>query len=286
MSSGPINPSHEERTASEPRDPSLHPVILSEIQSVNETIRLIKLRIKDQKRGIKFLPGQWLDVFIPGLTKAGGFTITSTPRQAFPYLELAIQKSANPPAKWIWRTESDILGTELLVRVGGSFTWPPTGIDAARISRVVLVAGGVGINPLMSMLSSMCDPNMRNAGPVPHDVHLLYSSKAPKQKTDQTLFLDRLVKLKTNNGDSSGAPHVNVEFFCTGGSGNLSSLPLNSHDRRMSDADVIAALGEESNRKSTVCYVCGPQAMTDYFVELVKKQAGMDPALVLCEKWW
>jgi len=100
-------------------------------------------------------------VFIPGLPNAGGFTITSTPREALrvddkpnfrsgiaplPFLELAIQNSPkNPPAAWLWREWNKIRGVELLVKVGGSFVWPPPLLDASQIKRVVFVAGGVGI---------------------------------------------------------------------------------------------------------------------------------------------
>ena len=101
---------------------------------------------------MQFLPGQWLDVHIRGLSKAGGFTVTSTPKDAeakLPsagYLELAVQESPrNPPAAWLWRPKQEILGETLLVRVGGSFVWPPAGVDVEKVNRVVLVAGGVGI---------------------------------------------------------------------------------------------------------------------------------------------
>lgn len=88
---------------------------------------------------------------MPGLPKAGGFTITSTPSEARPsthlppYLELAVQKSSNPPAQWLWQPSDSILGTQLHVRVGGSFTWPPQHLNPGEINRLVLVAGGVGI---------------------------------------------------------------------------------------------------------------------------------------------
>ncbi|KAK5109421.1 hypothetical protein LTR16_005806, partial [Cryomyces antarcticus] len=95
---------------------------------------------------------QWLDVFIPGLDKAGGFTITSTPEDARssstapPFLELAIQYSPkNPPAAWLWRPAKEILGASLAVRVGGSFVWPPPGVPPSAIAKAVFVAGGVGI---------------------------------------------------------------------------------------------------------------------------------------------
>jgi hypothetical protein len=158
---------HEERTAAEPRENRLEPVILSNIREVNNSIRLLRLNAVDpnhtikvrlliksrdssaDRRPVKFLPGQWLDTFIPGLPKAGGFTITSTPQEAKPngsqppYLELAVQKSSNPPAQWLWRPSDEIIGTQLVVRVGGSFVWPPWNAD--QVDRLVLIAGGVGI---------------------------------------------------------------------------------------------------------------------------------------------
>ncbi|KAL8767973.1 MAG: hypothetical protein Q9209_005644 [Squamulea sp. 1 TL-2023] len=130
------SPTHEERTAASQRESDLHHVKLAKIDQVNEI----------------FLPGQWLDVHLPGVRQAGGFTITSTPRDAQyrtdnpGYLELAIQKSPNnPPAAWLWRSKEEILGSDVLVRVGGSFVWPPPGIDPASIKKIALIAGGVGI---------------------------------------------------------------------------------------------------------------------------------------------
>lgn len=101
--------------------------------------------------------------------------MTSTPRDANPksyypnldnspsaspptspaYLELAIQKSSNPPAAWLWRPEAEIIGTELHVRVGGSFVWPPPRVDIASVQRVVFVAGGVGIKSVSHPSSSI-----------------------------------------------------------------------------------------------------------------------------------
>jgi hypothetical protein len=36
------------------------------------------------------------------------------------------------------------------VRAGGSFVWPPPGIEVKRIRRVVFIAGGVGIKSVTS----------------------------------------------------------------------------------------------------------------------------------------
>lgn len=95
------------------------------------------------------MPGQWVDVFVPGLPKAGGFTITSTPNHAKGargYVELAVQNSPkNPPAAWLWQEKKKIIDQRLLIRVGGSFVWPPPHIHLPRLKRVIFVAGGVGI---------------------------------------------------------------------------------------------------------------------------------------------
>lgn len=75
--------------------------------------------------------------------------MTSTPNDekgAEGYIELAIQKSPrNPPAAWLWQNEVDIVNQNLLIRVGGSFVWPPPHTDLPSLKRVVFVAGGVGI---------------------------------------------------------------------------------------------------------------------------------------------
>ena len=41
--------SHEERTATVPREKSIHRVILDKIETVNESIRLIRLKIPDHE---------------------------------------------------------------------------------------------------------------------------------------------------------------------------------------------------------------------------------------------
>lgn len=81
-------------------------------------------------------------------------TITSSPRDALPqsnpehspHFELAISKSPNnPSAAWLWQPTEDIQGKEVHVRAGGSFVFPPPGLEMKKIKRVVFIAGGVGI---------------------------------------------------------------------------------------------------------------------------------------------
>jgi hypothetical protein len=58
------------------------------------------------------------------------------------------------------------------------------------------------------------------------------------------------------------------------------------HTRRITKEDLLACIGDVEDRDGTVCYICGPAAMTDGFVSLVKDTPGMDDKRVFCEKWW
>ncbi|KAK0720403.1 hypothetical protein B0H67DRAFT_576013 [Lasiosphaeris hirsuta] len=275
--------SHLERTANEPRDPSLHKVTISHINQVNNSIRVFRLDIPS-KGTMNFLPGQWLDVHVPTVPKPGGFTITSSPSSATPpntshngYLELAIQRSPdNPAAAWLWQDPALIVGETLHVRVGGSFVWPPPAAAVNTIRKVVFIAGGVGINPLVSMLSSLAES--RPSLPDGLEVQFLYSMRDPGPPRDAgaMLFLERTVGLFANlrgglklfltgeGGDAAGGEQGVVS--CAGADVSFQS-------RRISVDDVAAILGPDKER--AVVYVCGVPTMTDHFVDkLTSKSTG------------
>jgi ferredoxin-NADP reductase len=251
----------------------------------------------------QFLAGQWLDVHIPGIPKPGGFTITSTPMAAMfvnrplprsdgrsqhaGYLELAVQKSPdNPPAAWLWRPVPEILGQELQVRVGGSFVWPPPNVDMNEVKRVVLVAGGVGINPFMSMVGVIGKAYGKS-----YHVTVLYSVKDPgDHRLSSVLYLESLAKLfkvewvkgelvlhLTSGEKGTQSPDDAVE---------LAGYQMKCRRRRITKEDLLSALGNVEEARSTVVYICGVPLMTDELVEVAQQAAGMDPKRVLCERWW
>ena len=280
--------SHLERTAAEPRDSSLHRVILKSINQINQEIRLLRMTPAAGDKVFTFLPGQWLDVHIPTIRKAGGFTITSppsllSPKNADPYFELAIQRSpSNPPATWLWRPEEEILGSELQVRVGGNFVWPPS-LYGEEIQRVVLIAGGVGINPLMSILSHLSQQER-----LPFDIKFLYTLRDPGsgRSGKSILFLERLVKIFNKLGGGKS-----LEVYLTSGDGRDGVIQLNENaihfkGRRIEKRDIWEALGRIEERNGTIVYICGVPSMTDEFVEAAKTAQGINERHVLCEKWW
>ncbi|KGO73348.1 Riboflavin synthase-like beta-barrel [Penicillium italicum] len=306
---------HELRTAAEPRQNRLHPVRLSHIEQVNPSVRLLQFALPQEnndtnQQPFSFLPGQWLDVHIPSISQAGGFTITSTPADAQvlpppeasidslacealepssesqgrpPYVELAVQDSpGNPSAAWLWKPNEEILGKELNIRVGGSFVWPPTGVNINDVKNVVFVAGGVGINPLISMLSHL--NNNEPHTPNPTSIHILYSSRLPQDREtasadavlDQILFLPRLRQI-VRSQESSHRLRISLDLFLT----NLASSPnlrsfrspsdMNVHRWRISDRDLRSATvgtdGELDPRGTKLVEILGDGGAQRVFFE-------------------
>lgn len=243
----------------------------------------------------QFLPGQWLDVFVPDIPKPGGFTITSPPSKAIStdsstgYLELAIKRSPdNPVAIWLWRPVSEILNTELNVRVGGSFVWPPRDIDASTLRKAVFVAGGMGINPLISMISCLAEQS-----DVGFEVEIFYSFKDPsgEREADRMLFVERIANIFARE-----KLHGNLKLFITRSevtdsvdgpdyvACNEVEVPFQS--RRITTDDITAAVARDI--AAAVVYICGVPAMTDQFVAYLTSKDGlaMEPSRVMFEKWW
>ena len=215
-----------------------------------------------------------------------------------PHIELAVQHSPSPPAQWLFRPPSEILKTTLHVRPGGSFVYPPLTIPPERfqdVKRVVMVAGGVGINPLMSMLLSMEQHS-------PPAILLYAVRKPPPQEggfpdengvpRSGVLFLERLITLA-----ASYPKRISIHLYLTG-DGQLGGSREALDDavrkgnvkvfegRRWRHDELEEALGEERERENTVAYVCGPPQMTDEDVEVLRVAPGMKGDWVFCEKWW
>ncbi|TGO82435.1 hypothetical protein BPOR_0832g00050 [Botrytis porri] len=351
--------SHIERTATEPRDESLHNFILTQVTSINSTTRLfylspLHLASNSSPKHLTWKPGQWVDLFLPGIQRPGGFSIVNSPISQFSPsiddlkeekkrgIELAIQKpilklnsggKISEQVAWLFQPSSEILGKEVAVRIGGSFTWPPClsvkkeseGCQKKRVengNRVVFIAGGMGINPLMSMIScihaELGDNERRGEGKKVEgkevddeiegnveeescdnlEVKFLYSTKVPvsipaenERKEGDTeeaiLFLDRLQEIFKKREE------WDLQLFATGSSHDTIKLlktnaksNMESHHRRMSNLDIDLALGTMAEKSQTIVYICGPPTMTDSMVSYVRNLPGIDPLRVLCEKWW
>nr|XP_033786610.1 oxidoreductase NAD-binding domain-containing protein 1 isoform X4 [Geotrypetes seraphini] len=99
---------HLERTASNFRQEIISPAKVCQINTVSETVKSVGLAIANSD--FTFKAGQWVDFFIPGVPKVGGFSICSSPGllERERILELAVKYAEHPPAHWI-HTQKNIL---------------------------------------------------------------------------------------------------------------------------------------------------------------------------------
>jgi ferredoxin-NADP reductase len=199
----------------------------------------------------------------------------------------------------LWRPESEILNSAVSFKVGGNFVYPPPTLDresCARISRAVFIAGGVGINPIMSMISAMHELGANKLGGMVKTVRILYSARPARdtetREDEEVLFARRLESI-ADAWQGHEQVDLRYTFFNTGKrseekEGSRLDGPgiQQTYYRRIQREDLVEALGPENGREHTVVYVCGLPNMTDDFVDWLKRAPGMDEKSVLCEKWW
>ena len=136
-------------TALQSRDPDILSAQIVEIQHLSPTVKSFTLKVPTKKLS-SYRPGQWIDLFIPSVDMVGGFSMYGPPSrlEKEQILDLAVKYSEWPPANWLHTSAS--VGAQVAVRIGGDFYYEQP--DDEGDHQVLLLAGGVGINPLASIL--------------------------------------------------------------------------------------------------------------------------------------
>lgn len=118
-----------------------------------------------------------IDLFIPNVNQVGGFSMYSPPclLKELQEIHLAVKKSSWPPAKWV-HTNCRV-GDRVQIRIGGDFFYQPT--LNYQTPDLIFIAGGVGINPLLSMMLQLKNSFEASASKknFPESITLLYSAK-------------------------------------------------------------------------------------------------------------
>jgi ferredoxin-NADP reductase len=161
-----------------------------------------------------------------------------------------------------------------------------------KIKRAVFVAGGVGVNPLMSMVSTL-EYVKKESGELGFSVKFLYTTRDPgsSRSPAEILFLDRLQSVFRTLGTEGElrlflTPSKNTAEGSSAKVVGLDDKSLSVQRRRITQKDLIDTLGPVEERPETLCYICGVPGMTDEFVEKAKRAKGMGEENVLFEKWW
>ncbi|GAB1298698.1 Oxidoreductase NAD-binding domain-containing protein 1 [Apodemus speciosus] len=252
-----------------------------EITHESPSVKSLRLLVAD--KDFSFKAGQWVDFFIPGVSVVGGFSICSSPQQLERerIIELAVKYTDHPPAVWVH--SKCTLDSEVALRVGGEFFFDPQPTDAPR--NLVLIAGGVGINPLLSILRHSADLHRDHADKGSSyeigTIKLFYSAK----NTNELLFkLDPICLIFQK--DILNLVHefpekITCSFHVTKQIAQISAeLKPYVTDGRITEKEIRDHISAE-----TLFFVCGPPPMTDFFSKHLESHHV--PKEHICfEKWW
>lgn len=227
---------------------------IAAIVPATPTIRDLSLTIADP--AFRFLPGQWIDlsVDIDGETHTAGYSITSSPMHPG-VIELAVKASvSHPVARWVH--EHARVGDRVRISQGqGPFVYLPE-----MSENVVLIGGGVGVTPLLSIFRHVRDARL------PTRAHLVYSVSDSRE----ILYREEL--------EAAAREHDNLHVSITvtqpdarwhGLTGRID--PVKLHTLHVPD--------------DTLYYLCGPKGMVEDMSTLLHDQ-GVPLNRIIFEKWW
>ncbi|MBT9567086.1 MAG: FAD-dependent oxidoreductase [Thiobacillus sp.] len=227
---------------------------ITAITPATPSIHALRIAIPDTR--FRYLPGQWVDlgVAIEGEMHTSGYSITTSPVHAGE-IELAIKFSARHPlSRWVH--ERARVGDKVRVTQGqGPFVYLPEMSD-----NIVLIGGGVGVTPLLSIFRHVRDAALAT------QTHLMYSVSDSRE----ILFRDEL--------EAAVASHGNLHLSITvtqpddrwhGLTGRIDPVKLHALD--VPD--------------DTLYYLCGPQDMVEDMSTLLH-DLGVPMNRIIFEKWW
>jgi ferredoxin-NADP reductase len=209
---------------------------------------------------VKHRPGQHYDVRLTapdGYRAQRSYSIGSEPER-MGEIDLTVERvEAGEVSTYMHDVlvEGDLV--EVRGPIGGYFVW-----EAALGGPLLLVAGGSGVVPLMSMLR-----HRRAAGSsVP--THLLYSSRTP----EDVIYAEELDRLQAEGGG--------LRVFHT----FTRSRPpgWQGYSRRI-DRDMLAEVAAPLGR-APLAYICGPTLLVEAVAGALK-ESGIPPATIRTERF-
>jgi len=226
------------------------PVRIAEIRQATPTVKTLRLDLMGQQ--FSFHAGQWIDLYaeVDGERKVVGYTLTSSPNTKT-FVEISVKTGDNPVTRLIHERARS--GDTLHIDGGQGATYYTRGMG----DRLVLVAAGIGITPIISILRYADEAR---------DVHatLLYSAVTAAE----LLYLNEIETIQRHN------PLIKAHFFVTC-----------EETRHRSGRIGEAALRELAHDPAALHYVSGPREMTLDTVAALKR-LGVDEANIRYELWW
>ncbi len=209
--------------------------------------------------GLDFYPGQYVMIEVPypktGEVLKRAYSIANPPTQK-DHLSITVKRTPNGKASYIL-TEHTRVGDKFKVKGPyGKFVWLP-----GMSTRIVLVAAGSGIVPLMCMLRYIVDANLHNV-----KATLLYSNTS----YEEVIYREELKSMEK---------HSNIKIVHT----LTRSVPegWKGYTGRI-NPDMI--LKEVDDIPANLYYVCGPPKFVDD-ISVMLTELGADREQIKKEKY-
>jgi ferredoxin-NADP reductase len=227
------------------------------ITAILQETPTVKSFVLDLGEGeIDFLPGQYIDLFIDsfGFNEGAGYSIISTPLEKGT-ISIAVKKLPEAKSAIYLHENAQVGDVFVLVGPGGDFHYKE-GVG----SSVVLIAGGIGITPLISMFRYLHEawPDVKLA--------LLYSARVPSEFA----FYDEVKAIAAQN------PSITCHFTVTRPQEEPWDGPVGRVDLRM--------MRDYADDGGSVFYICGPDEMP-YEITEILKEMGVDESRINTEAW-
>ena len=230
------------------------PATIAAIEQVSPSTKSFQLDLSGQDFG--FLPGQWVDCYavIDGRLEVAGYSMTSSPMTK-ESIDLAVKLVGDNPVTHYLHTRARV-GDALQVDGGqGDFYYRRDMDDS-----LVLIAGGIGITPLMSITHYIdeAQPDVR--------VALVYCARTPSE----LLFRDKLAAIGDRN------KNIRCLFTVTRPADEAWSGRVGRIDAGM--------LSEARLDLEALFYICGPPPMIVDMIALLNG-LGVNRSRIKYEDW-
>jgi len=218
---------------------------VASIKEETPDVRTFRFTTPDgQPLPFKHEPGQYLvlSLLIDGKKVNRTYTIASSPSQAT-YCEITVKREENGQVSGHLHTALRE-GDEVKVSApAGRFTF-----NSKEANSIVLIAGGVGVTPLMSILRHLTDSRWHG------DIHFIYTAKTP----DDIIFHRELHDLQKSH------PKLRLHLTLTRADNHSWSGRKGRITRELLN-EVVPDLARHP------IYVCGPASMMEPTIQLLRE---------------
>ncbi|ORY53549.1 ferredoxin reductase-like protein [Rhizoclosmatium globosum] len=246
-----------------------------------------------------YKPGQWVEVSMPSrspTTPKTQFSISSAPSPSSQTFKITVKDAYQNPIVKHLHSPQLRTGDLMYAQVGGSFYYkapsPPPAVE-----KILMVAGGVGVAPLIAMLEHLVNESTSSETRRRRNVTLIYSVRDEKE----LLFSERLEELCQTYVNGKDGLNVDVQCYVTryalkeeegkevevAKKSDLNRAGIKFYYGTYISSRLLSDYLSQSdaNMDDTVVYMCGPESL-ERAVHGYLKQLEFPLQQLHFEKWW